>query len=65
MKIPNPKSDFKTLKAGNHFSICVGLIDIGTQKREFKGKVKYDREIRLCFETVTAKAAWSVHRSGW
>ena len=59
MKIPKPKSDFKTLEAGNHFAICVGLIDLGTHKKEFKGVVKYNREIRLCFETVTAKAIFN------
>jgi len=59
MKIPKPKSNFKTLEAGNHFAICVGLIDLGTHKKEFKGVVKYSREIRLCFETVTAKAIFN------
>lgn len=41
--------------AGNHLAICFQVIDLGTQKEEFKGEVKFQRKIRISFELPEEK----------
>jgi len=58
MKVPVPVKEYKTLHAGNHFAICIMLIDLGTQKKEFAGQIKYLRQVRIGFETVDETAVF-------
>jgi hypothetical protein len=60
MKVPKPeKSDRPVCPEGNHVGICVGLIDLGTHKEEYQGKIKHLRKIRLVFETPNKRAVFS------
>ena len=43
-------SDFKQVPAGMHLARCYRITDLGTQKSEFQGQVKYNRKIMVQFE---------------
>lgn len=50
-KIPKGK-EFEKVGEGNHPAVCVGVVDLGTHEKEFKGK-KYDsHQLRLIFQAV-------------
>ena len=42
--------DFDPIPAGVHVAVCYGLFDIGTQKKEWKGEVKFQRQVIICWE---------------
>lgn len=44
-------TDFKPMPAGAHSARCYQVIDIGTQKNEYLGEVKYLPKVILSFET--------------
>ena len=46
------QGDFDTPPAGNHPAILVALIDLGTQRSEYQGKVKWQRRIYMVWELV-------------
>lgn len=43
--------DFEPISEGIHKGVCFASIDLGTQKVEFQGEIKYQRKIRLSFES--------------
>lgn len=43
---------------GNHPAICVQVLDLGTQKGEWKGKPKLNRKIRITWELPEEKAVF-------
>jgi hypothetical protein len=43
-------SNFKPVPAGMHLARCYRVIDLGTQKTEFKGEVKYLSKVMFQFE---------------
>jgi len=43
-------SDFKQVPAGMHLARCYRITDLGTQKSEYQGQVKYNRKIMVQFE---------------
>jgi len=51
MKLPKP-DDFESPPPGLAPAVCIGLIDLGTQKTEFKGQAKTNRQIRILFELL-------------
>lgn len=60
MKVPKSAIDERPkCPEGNHVGLCVGLIDLGTHKREFQGQIKYIRLIRLMFETPNKRAVFT------
>lgn len=48
-------NDFTPMPAGTHSARCYQVIDIGTQKTEYQGDVKYLQKIILSFETPDEK----------
>ena len=46
----NGGGDFSPPPAGNHRAVCYRVIDLGTQKVEFQGDVKFQRKIMLTWE---------------
>lgn len=50
MLIKETSSSFEQAPIGAHIARCVSLIDIGTQKKEYEGRVSYRREVRIAFE---------------
>lgn len=43
-------SNFELIPADNHVAMCYQIIDLGTQKKVFKGKEKLQRVVRIIFE---------------
>lgn len=43
---------------GNHPSICVQVLDLGTQKGEWQGKPKLNRKVRISWELPDEKAVF-------
>lgn len=56
LNVPSPKSggngDFETAPAGNHRAVCVGVLNLGTLRRDFKGEVDEKPMVALVFELV-------------
>jgi hypothetical protein len=50
MLIKETSSSFEQAPIGAHIAICVSLIDIGTSRKEYEGRVSYRREVRIAFE---------------
>lgn len=44
------KSDFKPVPSGTHLARCYRVVDLGTQRGEWNGEVKYTRKIMVQFE---------------
>jgi hypothetical protein len=42
--------DFAQAPVGNHVARCVKVIDLGTQKNEYEGKVTFPRQVVVCWE---------------
>ena len=45
-----PVSNFKPVPAGMHLARCYKIIDLGTQKSEYKGDVKLLSKVMIQFE---------------
>jgi len=50
MIVEDTGSSFKPVPAGMHLARCYRIIDIGTQKTEFEGNVKYLHKIKIVWE---------------
>lgn len=71
MHLPE-ESSFTPAPAGAHRAICIGFIDLGTQKTEFNGETSHKRLIRVRWElvdermedgkpfTITKRYTWSM-----
>lgn len=46
----NGGGDFAPPPAGNHRAVCYRVLDLGTQKGEYQGEVKFQRKIMLSWE---------------
>ena len=46
----NSGADFAPLSSGSHAARCYAVVDLGTQKTEFKGEVKYGPRVRISWE---------------
>lgn len=40
---------------GNHPAVLVALVDLGTQKSDYKGKISWNRKVYMCWELVNEK----------
>ena len=52
MKLPKPKEggSFELCPPGNHVAICYGVVDIGTQERQYRDGPKMERRVRIMWE---------------
>jgi len=50
MIVEDTGTSFKPVPAGMHLARCYRIIDIGTQKTEFEGNVKYLHKIKIVWE---------------
>lgn len=50
MIIKDTPAQFEQAPIGAHIAICVSLVDIGTQRKEYQGRVSHRREVRIGFE---------------
>lgn len=58
MKLPESNgSSFEAAEAGTCLGLCYQIIDIGTQKIEYKGEVKYQRKILIYWEIPSQKTS--------
>ena len=48
--VENKGGDFESTPPGMHLARCYRIVDLGTQKSEFKGQVKYLRKVMLGWE---------------
>lgn len=48
-------SNYTPAPAGTHSARCIQVVDLGTQKSEYKGKVTQARKVRFVFELVDEK----------
>ncbi len=53
MIISSTATDFENPPAGVHAARCYRLIDLGTQKTEYKGEIKSARKLLLSFELLS------------
>lgn len=49
----------KQIENGSYTARIVHIIDLGTQKLEWQGQVKYQRQVRIVFETPDDKTVFS------
>ena len=50
MIVEDTGGSFKPVPAGMHLARCYRIIDLGTQKTEFEGKVNYVRKLKIVWE---------------
>jgi hypothetical protein len=51
MKFKEPATrDFAPAPVGNHIARCIKVIDLGTQKNEYKGEVKFPHQVAISWE---------------
>ena len=50
MIVEDTGGSFKPVPAGMHLARCYRIIDLGTQKTDFEGKVNYVRKLKLVWE---------------
>ena len=48
------KGNFETTPTGNHLARCYRIVDVGTQKSEYMGQIKYLRKVMLGWEVHVA-----------
>ena len=46
----NNETEFKTVPTGIYHTTCIRIIDLGTQKNEFQGEVKFQPKILVQWE---------------
>jgi hypothetical protein len=51
MHLPEGKQ-FTPAPAGSHVAVCIGFIDLGTQKSDYMGEVSYKRLVTIRWELV-------------
>lgn len=71
MHLPD-SSNFTPAPAGAHRSVCIGFLDLGTQKTEYQGQTSHKRLIRIRWElcdelmpdgkpfTISKRYTWSM-----
>lgn len=75
MKLPSPGEggDYTPAPAGTFMGVCFRFVDLGTQKVEFQGQIKFQRKVTISWElcdelmesgqpfTVSKRYSWSMH----
>jgi hypothetical protein len=63
---PETGGDFELPPEGNHLAVCYRVIDIGTQRNEYQGEVKHQRQVivswELAHEHMKDGRPFSVHK---
>ena len=59
--IISDKANTEQPPVGTHIAICVSLVDIGTQRREYKGSVKMQRRVRIGWQLPECKRELGDH----
>lgn len=49
------KKQFEDVPAGTHVARCVRIIDLGTQKHEYQGEIKFNRQVLISWELPNTK----------
>lgn len=58
MKLPESNNgSFEAAKSGTCLGLCYQIIDIGTQKSEYNGEVKYQRKVLIYWELPSQKTS--------
>lgn len=64
--MPEERGDFEVTPEGGFLAICYRVIDLGTQKSEYAGEVKFKRKVQFSWELPTEKMQdgrpFSVHK---
>lgn len=42
--------EYKLVPEGSHLAICYGIVDLGTQKSNWQGEIKHQRQCRILWE---------------
>lgn len=42
--------EYKPVPEGSHLAICYGIVDLGTQKNNWQGEIKHQRQCRILWE---------------
>lgn len=50
--VENKGGDFERVAPGLHLARCYRIVDLGTQKTEFKGQIKFQRKVMLGWEIL-------------
>ena len=50
--------DFEIMPEDTHIAVCYGVIDLGTQRGEYKGQEKINEKFMLMFETPENRVEW-------
>lgn len=58
-QLPKSQSDRPPAPKGNHLAICVRILDLGTQREDWKGKEKLNRKVRFGFELPEERHVFS------
>jgi hypothetical protein len=53
----NSGGDFAPLSSGSHAARCYAVIDLGTQRTEYKGEVKFGHRVRISWEVCGERMA--------
>lgn len=75
MKLPSPGEggDYAPAPAGTFMGVCFRFIDLGTQRVEYQGQIKFQRKVTISWElcdelmengqpfTVSKRYSWSMH----
>ena len=48
----NSGSNYELLSAGSYVARCVSMIELGTQKVEYQGKMTMQKKVRLTWEDL-------------
>ena len=49
-KADGERKEHDPIPSGVHMAVCYAIFDIGTQKKEWKGEVKFQRQVVICWE---------------
>lgn len=68
--VKNNGGDFEQLQPGTYQAVCKGVFDIGQQRQEYNGDVKYVDQVIIVFEvdermTIEKHAGERFSMSGW
>lgn len=50
--VENTSGDFERVQPGLHLARCYRVVDLGTQKSEYQGQVKFQRKVQLGWEIL-------------
>jgi len=68
--VKKPDDDFEQLQPGTYQAVCKGVFDIGQQRQEYNGDVKYVDQVIIVFEvdermTIEKYAGERFNMSAW